>query len=301
MYKRYGYYIEGNIIDAFQHGNNKYIFQIEGSDDYEVVVELGDDGEIFDSKCDCPYDFGPVCKHEVAAYFQLFEMLNQEADNDKVTNNSYKRFTLQEVLNNLSKAELVNIIINIAQNDATLENSLMVRYSNGDNQQELEACQELVDSIVRKYTGREGFIKYRDTGNFVSEMEDIVEKARNTENLLLALEIAILLLEEAIGAFQYADDSGGDIGSLVMETLQVIGEIAIECKEIGHQSEEIFEKLLAQIDNEVFDGWVDYQIDLLNICFEFADDEMLREQLRIKIESMLDGKSSDRYMSFIQT
>jgi hypothetical protein len=90
-----------------------------------------------------------------------------------------------------------------------LENSLIVKYSIDNNEHELETCQVLIDSIVRKYTGREGFIKYRETGAFVRELDDVVEKARNTENVLLAMDIALLLLEEGIGAFQYADDSGG--------------------------------------------------------------------------------------------
>ncbi|MDF0728258.1 hypothetical protein PY093_16455 [Cytobacillus sp. S13-E01] len=295
----YIYYIEGNVVKAYKQGENEYLFHIEGTDDYEVLVEIRDNGDILYSECDCPYDFGPVCKHEVAAYFQLYEILNQVTVNDnKVGNKTYKQSTIQEVLNNLSKEELINIIINITHNNATLENSLMVKFSKGDNQQELEACQELINSIVRKYTGREGFIKYRNTRDFVIELEDVVEKAKSTENVLLALDIALLLLEEAMDAFQYADDSGGDIGSLVTETLELIGEIAIKCKEIGHQRKAMFEKLLDQIDNEVFDGWLDYKIDLLNICFEFADDETLREQLRVKIESMYDKKSNDRYTHY---
>ncbi|MEH7246844.1 hypothetical protein V7114_08705 [Neobacillus niacini] len=295
----YSYYIEGNVVESFEQGENEYIFHIEGSDEYEVFVAIGDKGDILNSECDCPYDFGPVCKHEVAAYFQLYEMLNRVTTNDNKKNKTSKITTIQEVLNNLSKEELINIITNIANNDATLENSIIVKYSKNDNQNALETCQELIDSIVRKYTGREGFIKYRDTGAFVRELEDVVEKARKTKNVLLALDIALLLLNEGIGAFQYADDSGGHIGFLVTETLELIEEIATSWNGIGNnQRTEVFEKLVAQTDHEVFEGWLDYKIDLLRICLEFAEDEMLREQLRNKIESMIDTKPSDRYMHY---
>jgi len=73
----YHYYIEGNVVEVYEQGENDYIFHIEGSDDYEVLVRMEDNGDILYSKCDCPYDFGPVCKHEVAAYFQLDAMLKQ--------------------------------------------------------------------------------------------------------------------------------------------------------------------------------------------------------------------------------
>jgi uncharacterized Zn finger protein len=293
----YFYYIEGNVVEAFEQGENEYIFHIEGRDEYEVMVEIGDNGDILNSECDCPYDFGPVCKHEVAAYFQLNEMLNQVKTNDIISKTS-KRTTLQEILNNLSKEELITIITNIANNDATLESSIIFKYSNDGNQHAFESCQELIDSIVRKYTGREGFIKYRDTGAFVSELEDVVEKARNTKNVLLALDIALLLLEEGIGAFQYADDSGGHIGFLVTETLELIEEIATNWNEVDNQRTAVFEKLLAQTENEVLEGWVDYKIDLLKICLEFADDKMHREQLRNKIESMLEKDPRGRYAHY---
>ena len=196
---------------------------------------------------------------------------------------------------------MIQIIINITNRDAILETKVSwVRYSRGDDKLELENCQDLINKIVRKFTGREGFIPYRETGTFVMEMDAVVHKGqRNTENPILAFNIAWLLLEEAICAFQYADDSDGDIGELVTESIQLISEIVASVNENDQdQKEELFEKLLAQIDNEIFDGWEDFQIDLLHICFEFADDETHREHLRTKVESMLEKESSSRYTHY---
>lgn len=294
----FNYYTDGNIVDSYKRGDREYIFHVEGSDDYEVLVEIGDNGDILISYCDCPYNFGPVCKHEAAAYFKAYEMLHQENEIEKVSSKENKRDTIHDVLNNLSKQELIHIIVNLALDDSTLENSLLFTYANGDSQLELKACQELIDAIVRKYTGRVGIIEYRDTGAFVHELEDIVEKARNMENVLVAVDIALLLLEEAIDAFSYADDSSGHIGSLATESLELIEEIVSRGDEIGNQRVKIFEKLLAQTDNEVFEDWLDYKVDLLSICSEFADDEILREQLITKIESMIDEDSGDRYSHY---
>ncbi|MBH9967306.1 SWIM zinc finger family protein [[Bacillus] enclensis] len=214
--KGYGYYIDGNVTKASKQSENTFLFHVEGSDDYEVLVEMADDGEILFSKCDCPYDFGPVCKHEVAAYFRLSKMLNEDVEDIKGNDG---QSDLHMVLKGLSKEELTDIIVDITNQDPALENALLVKFSKGDNQQDLDGCRRLIDSIIRKYTGREGFIRYRLTRGFVTEMEEVAEKARQVEDTLLALEIAFLLFEEAIGAFQYADDSDGDIGSLVDEPL----------------------------------------------------------------------------------
>jgi len=289
----HSYFLEGNVVRVYEKSENEYIFHIEGNDHYEVVVELGEEGEIKFSECDCPYDFGPVCKHEVAAYFQLFEMISPGSGKELPTKKPYKRPKLQEVLSNLPKEELIKVIMDIAQNDKTLENRLIVKYSNGDEHQELAACVNLIKTIVRKHTGREGFIKYYGARDFVNELGAVLEKAKSTKDLLLATDIALLLLKEAIGSFQYADDSGGDIGDLVAETFEAIEGISIKCKEM-HQREKIFKKLLTYTENEIFDGWEDYQVDLLNICLKFSDDKRLRDQLRTKIESMLDRKTNGR-------
>lgn len=290
----YDYYIQGNIVEANERRKNEYVFDIEGSDDYEVVVETTDNGEILYSECDCPYDFGPICKHEAAAYFELSDMLNQEKTNNKRAVKTLKPPTLPDILQHLSKDELINIIVNLADKDASLENSLVLKYSKGEEKQELEACKKFIKAIVRKYKGRGGFIGYRDAGKFASELEGLLEKARNTDNILLALDIALLMLDEGINAFQYADDSDGDIGLLVKESIGVIGEIAIESKEANYQTVETFEKLLAQIDSKVFDGWEEFRVDLLHICSEFADDELFRNKLIMKVETML--SSADKYI-----
>lgn len=292
----YSYYIEGNIVEAYNQGNNEYAFEVQGSEDYEVIVKLDNKGEIIYSECDCPYDFGPICKHEVAAYFKLFEIIDNDcidlSSKEKASNSS----GIKGVLNNLSKEELVKIILDIAQENRILKNSLILRYSKGNNEQELEKCKRLIESIIIKYTCREGFIRYRDTYSFANEMQEILEKASITEDIMLALEIAFLLINEAIEAFEYADDSDGGIGSLVVESIEFIENRVLDIENLDKDLKEtIFNKLLEQIDSDVFDGWENYRIDILTICVNFAGDANLREKLRTKIESILLKNSRNEY------
>src|SRR5690606_15859421 len=115
----YDYYIEGNIIDTYMAGNNEYIFTIEGSDDYEVIVKLGMDDDIVFTTCDYPYDLGPFCKHQVAAFFELLELIN----NNEV-HKIEKQTLLKEVLHHLSKEELIDLIEEIAKKDSVLKNNI---------------------------------------------------------------------------------------------------------------------------------------------------------------------------------
>ncbi|NHM31686.1 SWIM zinc finger family protein [Neobacillus terrae] len=294
----YTYFEEGYIKETYKKGHNEYYFNIEGTEDYEVVVQIGDNGEILYSYCDCPFDSGPICKHQVAAYFELLTLLDA-SHNSKPKVKSIKRPTIDEVLNNLSKEELVSIILEITDDNDTLKSSLIVRYSKGDAKDEFENRKKLIDSIVRKYYRKERFIHYREVSSFVREMETILEKIENTEDVFLALDIAFLFLEKSIGAFQFADDSGGDIGFLVRETIAVIEETVNRSKEKDfHQQELVFNTLLKQIDKKYFEGWEDYEIQLLGICAEFAHVPVLRNELRTKIDSLIDQKSSNQYSKY---
>lgn len=291
----YSYFEEGNIKDSYKKGNNEYVFVIEGNEDYEVIVQIGDKGEILYSYCDCPFDFGPVCKHQVAAYFELLTLLDATHNRKPKA----KRPTLDEVLNNLSKEELVRIILEIIEDNDTLKSSLIVRYSKGDTKDEFENCKKLIDSIVRKYYHKERFIHYKEVSLFVREMEALLEKIENTEDVFLALDIAFLLLEKSIGAFQFADDSGGDIGFLVRETIAVIGETVNRSKEQElEQQKAIFNLLLKQIDKKYFEGWEDYKVQLVGICAEFAHDPELREKLKTKINALIVLQSENQYMHY---
>ncbi|GAA3332051.1 hypothetical protein GCM10020331_091030 [Ectobacillus funiculus] len=88
----------------------------------------------------------------------------------------------------------------------------------------VEQYKRLLQSIVNKYTGREGFIAYREVYDFVSELEGLLERIEDdVDNPISALDLVFfLLLEESIEAFQYADDSNGEIGALVTEVIDMI-------------------------------------------------------------------------------
>jgi len=295
----YDYYTDGNVIEIYNQGDNRYILKVRGSEVYEVIVKMDDQGEIFDSDCDCPYDFGPICKHQVAAYYMLSKIIKYKQNKRVEIKAMPRQPSIKEVLDPLSREELIKIIVAMAQNDETLENSLIVRYSKDDDTQELKKCKKLMESIVRKYQGREGFITYRETYGFTNEMEDILKKASDTDDILLALDIAFLLLIEAIEAFQYADDSDGEIGQLVSETIDAIGAIATASTDLDSVLKgEIFDKLLNLSDDSVFDGWEDYRIDLLRLCVEFADVESSRNKLREKIADTVSKNSGDAYKQY---
>ena len=82
------YYRDGHVTDFEQKSGFRFRATVEGSDMYEVEIKLDEQGNILYSYCDCPYDMGPVCKHEVAVYFYLKNLFE---DKEEILINNKKK------------------------------------------------------------------------------------------------------------------------------------------------------------------------------------------------------------------
>lgn len=56
------YLLRGCVRSLKKVDERIYRAQVQGSEWYELVVDLDKSGTILSLECDCPYDFGPVCK-----------------------------------------------------------------------------------------------------------------------------------------------------------------------------------------------------------------------------------------------
>ncbi|WP_419891222.1 hypothetical protein [Paenibacillus xylanexedens] len=192
------------------------------------------------------------------------------------------------LLDSLSREELVEIILDTAQNDSLLLKRIMAKYHKGNEELVLAQYTQLLKGIVSKYQGREGFIEYREAGRFAREMGDLLTQIDQMKDVKLGLELAVLFLYEAMEAFQYADDSNGDIGGLVEEAIIKIEELTIE-HEITDETQrtQMMEKLLTVSQHSVFNGWEEFRNRLLQFCIEFAEDRTRRERLEKHLRSMI--------------
>lgn len=61
------YYKSGDIRKLEKVGASEFSAIVFGSDKYSVYIKLN--GKmIVEHECDCPYDYGEVCKHKVAVF-----------------------------------------------------------------------------------------------------------------------------------------------------------------------------------------------------------------------------------------
>ena len=290
-------YYMNDFITVMNKIDSTFYLTAYGSTEYEVVVTLGNNHEILSSNCTCPYSYGPVCKHEAAAYFILQDYLDEHSLNLEMVYEAQP--SLKAILNDLSKEELIHIIDEMGQKDTALKNRLLSQYSNTTMTYDVKSFASTLREIIKKYQGRQGFITYRQVSSFTSELSECLYMIEDCQDMPTALELAFIILHEAIDSFQYADDSDGDIGFLISETLDTIDLVTENITYLAYdQKQVIFDKFMQEFDHPAFEGWEDYRDTLLQIAIKFTDDKTNRKALIQKIESFIDETKNDGYQIY---
>ena len=296
----YDYYLEGNIVDCTFEQPDIYRFDVEGSENYEVIVKVDENNEILMSYCDCPYDYGPVCKHEAAAYYYLREKTNSIKDIKFNSKNKYK-YKFEDVIESLSKDELINIIKELTNRNKTLKEKILFKYAHMEDGDELKQCKKLVKSIINKHSQRDGFIDYYHAGDFADEVSCVLDKINDiyTHNVLIGLEIAEYLILELIEVEENCDDSDGFIYGVVDDTLDVIADIAdlASSKDIEVQ-DKVFKKLIKLSKNDKINEFEYHTCDILRHCLYFCDDVNFRNILKVQIEENIEKESKSEYGNY---
>jgi uncharacterized Zn finger protein len=99
------------VTEIWSEGTHHYRAVVEGSIPYDVEFRLGAGGDILRHSCDCPYDWGEYCKHEVAVMFAIRKHLEQDSPLDE---RGQKR-GLRALVQRQSKDDLVNLLCTLAK------------------------------------------------------------------------------------------------------------------------------------------------------------------------------------------
>lgn len=116
----FSYYENDYVEDVQQVDKYEYSASVLGSDEYEVYIKLSENDDILFHSCDCPYDWGNVCKHVVAVLHYL-----QDAD---FLMDDFKNSPLQKIKKDLqkySKKELIEMLFGMSKRNKQIREQLL--------------------------------------------------------------------------------------------------------------------------------------------------------------------------------
>lgn len=182
---------------------------------YRVQVELNEAG-IAEASCTCPYEFGGYCKHIVALLLAYLRHPKSFA----------ARKAPAELLADMDHNDLVAILTKLTQEQPELcdriESLISVPSKPGKKRKkiDIEVYRRHIVGIVHSLDGMRMSEAYWYVGNLANQLREVQQSAvkfLDVGDPETALEILLVLLEEASRAIEYVDDSNGELGSYVAE------------------------------------------------------------------------------------
>jgi hypothetical protein len=272
------YFKGGAITDFSEISNGEYEAIVSGTEDYTVQLEIKNN-VIIEHKCDCPYDMGAVCKHVVAVIFHLQQdelELNHSFPNSlqKKKKTKSDNQQIKELLKAISHNELMEFVEENCKKDKEFKNYFLVSFGHLSQNQSKEFYQKQIHSILQTAAGRDGWIGWSDMKYVVNTTQPFLENAeqylqnKNFENVFF---ISTALLEEVTEAFQYGDDSNGDLGYFVESAMELLSKLSKEEISLALKKE-TFEYCISVFKQKLFEGW-DWHLGILHIAGDLIDNE----------------------------
>jgi hypothetical protein len=271
------YFKSGAVTDFAEISTGEYEAIVSGTEEYTVQLEIKNN-TVIEHNCDCPYDMGAVCKHVVAVIFYLqqdeLELNQPNPSNPKKKKAKSVNQQVKDLLKAISHNELIEFVEENCKRDKNFRNYFLASFGHLSENQSKEFYQKQIHSILQIAAGKDGWIGWSDMKYVVNTTQPFVENAEkylansNFENVFF---ICTALLEEMTAAFQYGDDSNGDLGYFVESAMELLSKVAKE-KISETLKQEIFEYCISSFKQRLFEGW-DWHLGILYVSTELIDSE----------------------------
>lgn len=292
----YVHYLK-NAVENIEISEDIIRADVTGSEDYEVEISLSN-GEVTDMYCSCPYAAdGRNCKHMAAVLYEWSadeveekkegeNAINTDLFQPAYTINSYKKkvSAIEELVSGATEEEVRSFLVDVIAEDE----KLLLRFHNTINKQvtreDINNYIRQVDVIADRYLGRNRFISYYEAGDFIAELEDIIDEdvRRMIDNgsYLSAFEIMnyIFVLMDDVDM----DDSGGGTGMLADRIYQLWLELLAKVN--VEEKKKMFDWFTSHLDGSVIDYLEEYIEQIL--MGEFDEEEYAQAKLDF-IEGMI--------------
>lgn len=273
------YFEKGHITELSIIEKGQYEAIVEGQETYTVQIDIKNN-IIQDYNCDCPYDYGVICKHVVAVIFHLqmeFLDLDVKKTRKPKTKKPRKKSVHQlvkELLKIIPEDELIDFLTKLSKKDRNFRNVFITTFGHLNQEQSKEFYQEQIKNILKAARGRKGWIDWNDMKGVVNMTEPFLQNANSyieKEQFENVFFIATALLDEFAKAIEYADDSNGDIGYFISSSIEILDDLTTN-NISKNLKNEIFDYCILSFNNEYFEGW-DWQYNVLDLATKLIENE----------------------------
>lgn len=287
------YFNNGNVEFIEETQKNIWKADVSGTDDYQVKIQLGVKNEIKEWECDCPYDYGDICKHVIAVLYAVLEQkimdITPKEDVKKTTKD--KKTSLDTLLNKIELKEYQDFIKYYSGINKNFKDEFIVYFSEKDESFDLEQkYTELIKKTIKNHTSR-GFIDYYASNKLVKELNHYLNAASSyfaKNNFRDATTIIKIIIKEVSEVLEYCDDSNGYVSDCVDSAIEQLYQISKVPVSIDFK-EQIAVFLKTELQKKIYFDYGNIGYDLTHlfgeVCTAIYKTDDFIQFLDYKIES----------------
>ncbi len=317
-------YFSDNQVDNLAQDGNGWEADVYGTDTYTVEVDV-EDGKVTEWFCDCPYDWGPICKHVAAVMFAIRDEMPEGEIDPKAASSPQKRRgrkpksaiakatptlkkigkqqkpskdPVEEIISKLDLSEMRQLLRYLAKREDGVKSHLLTKYSGLITANTRSHIKALVKSIIQSHTsGRHGFIEYKDANRLGSQLYTLLREGAGG-NPLSTVDLCEEVISQLAEAYQHSDDSSGSMGSAIEMALELLvslvrGNNDTPEEVVGY----IFKIAMKGGMDEKYDGF-DWGSNFRGLAADAARNEQQSSELITMLEQYIEKKEKEEYGRF---
>jgi SWIM zinc finger len=261
------YFENGHVSNIEEVSDGNWNAEVEGTDKYEVEIEIINDNTVNDYFCDCPYE-GEMCKHIVAVLFELRSTIKMEA---KSTTKTKKVDVFETLLQTLTKKDFENFIKDYSTKNKDVKNAFELFFAEKDSRIDVvKKYDEIVKKLIRNNTHSYGFLEsnkvYKELNLILKNGQALVSK----NNCKDAFAIAKAILRPIMDTVANNDDSDGYISSIIENTAELLHNIITNNQTAIDLKETIFIYLQNELKDKIYFDYGDIGYCVFSVYKDLA-------------------------------
>ena len=285
------YFQSDAVRDLEQITSTKWSACVEGSETYSVDVIINKN-KIIDWSCDCPYDWGPMCKHVAAVLYAIQKQSETAPAKVKTSGKAKKKKKTKEeqvkdILEKTDFAQLKNFVQEHVLDDRKCMNRFLFFFAEEIDEDSDTKYNKRLKSIVRSGMDRDGFINYRNSYEVTGPIFDLLEKAKtfrmdgdNNE----CVSICKAIIEEVSVMLGQMDDSSGDAGCIFDEACEIVRNVGPVL--LPKAKDRLFDFLYKEYAKEKYTDF-GFDSQLLDILVTISDSPKKNKSCLLLLDSQI--------------
>ena len=299
--KRGKEYFNNNSVEFLEEINKGYwTANVSGTDEYTVEIQLGSNDSIKKCFCDCPYDYGDICKHIVAVLYAISEdkvigITPKPASKDKEP--KVRKPSFDVLLSKIELKEYQDFIKQYSHINKNFKDQFELYFSEKNESFDLEKkYSDIIKSVIKKHTSR-GYIDYSASNKLGKELKqylDIAKQYLSKNNYRDATVLYQIIIKEVSKVFEYCDDSNGFVVENVDESISNLAEM-LNAPVSFDFKEKIADFLKDELQNKMYFEYGNLGYDLTETYASFCIKTGRKDEFLQYLDSKIQFAKNDDY------